>query len=90
MKAPKGKTVRLLKTVRGQIDGVLKMIEEDQYCMDIVNQILASDAILRKTVREILHAHMSHCVSEAIETGDAAARDEKIDEMMSVLEKLSR
>ena len=90
MKAPRTKIERLLKTARGQIDGVLKMIDEDQYCVDIVNQILASDAILRKAVKEILHAHMSSCISEAFETGDKAAKDEKIGEMLKILDKLSR
>ena len=48
MKADKAKVSRLLKTARGQIDGVLKMIDEDQYCIDIANQIMAAEAVLQR------------------------------------------
>ena len=48
MKADKVKVSRLLKTARGQLDGILNMIEEDRYCMDVLNQLLASEAILRR------------------------------------------
>ena len=58
MRADKTKVTRLLKTARGQIDGILKMIEEDQYCIDILNQMLASEAVLRRAEREVLRAHM--------------------------------
>ena len=90
MKANREKIERLLKTARGQIDGVLKMVGEDKYCMDIANQILASDAVLRKAVREILFAHLASCVTEAFESGDRTAKDEKIEELIAILEKLSK
>ena len=48
MKADKANIERLLKTARGQLDGILKMVEEDRYCIDISNQILASNALLKK------------------------------------------
>lgn len=62
MKADKAKATRLLKTARGQIDGLLKMVEEDRYCIDISNQLLATQAILRRLNREVLHAHLTSCV----------------------------
>ena len=58
MRADKDQITRLLKTSRGQIDGVLKMIDQDKYCVDIVNQIMACDAVLKKAVKEILRAHI--------------------------------
>ncbi|WP_367926205.1 metal-sensing transcriptional repressor [uncultured Ruthenibacterium sp.] len=87
MKADHQKVTRLLKTARGQLDGILSMVEEDRYCMEISNQILATQSILSKVNREILKAHMNGCVKEAFEQGGA---EEKIDEVIALLEKLSR
>ena len=82
------KTVlRLLKTARGQIDGIIKMVEDDRYCMDISAQVMATDAILRKVNNEIICAHMKGCVKEAILEGKG---DDKIDELMTVVDKLTR
>lgn len=67
MKADKAKITRLLKTARGQLDGLLKMVEDDRYCIDISNQLMATQAILRKTNLEIMHAHLDSCVREALE-----------------------
>ena len=55
MKADKEKVALLLKTARGQLDGLLKMVENDRYCMDISNQLLATQAILKKANREVVH-----------------------------------
>lgn len=54
MQANKQDVSRLLKTAKGQIDGILKMIEEDRYCMEISHQIMAAEAILNKANREVL------------------------------------
>ena len=54
MKADKSQVTRLLKTARGQIDGILKMIEEDRYCVDVSNQIMATQAILKRANKEII------------------------------------
>ena len=56
MQAQRDKVERLLKTARGQLDGILKMVEEDRYCMDISNQLLATQSILHRVNREIIHA----------------------------------
>ncbi len=87
MMADKATVSRLLKTARGQLDGILKMIEEDRYCMDISNQIMATEAILRKTNKEVLKAHMKGCVQSAINNGNG---EEKIDELIELLDKLSK
>lgn len=87
MKADKEKVSRLLKTARGQIDGILNMIEDDRYCIDISNQIMATEAILNKVNREVLHAHIDMCVRDAIENGDA---DQKLEEIRSVIDKLTK
>ena len=62
MKADKEKVTRQLKIARGQLDGVLRMIEEDRYCVDISNQLLATQAILKRANQEILRAHIRGCV----------------------------
>ena len=85
MKADKAKVTQLLKTARGQIDGILKMIEDDRYCIDISNQILAAQSLLKKANMTILKQHMEHCVKEACHHDQA---DEKIDEVISILEKI--
>lgn len=87
MKADKEKITRLLKTARGQLDGLLKMVEDDRYCIDISNQLMATQAILKKVNREVLHAHLNCCVAQAFENGDA---QEKIKEITDIMDKLSK
>jgi len=87
MQADRKKIERLLKTARGQIDGILRMVEEDRYCMDISAQVMATDAILRKVNNEIIRAHMKGCVKAAILEGTG---DEKIDELMAAVDKLTK
>ncbi|MDR3112959.1 MAG: metal-sensing transcriptional repressor [Endomicrobium sp.] len=89
MKADKSKVKRLLKTAKGQIDGVLKMIDEDRYCIDIVTQISASRAVLQRTVKEVLKGHMNSCVLESFSSGGKKEKQEKINEIIMVLEKLN-
>ena len=87
MRADKEKVGRLLRIARGQIDGILKMIEEDAYCMDISNQLMATTSILRKANREVVRAHMAGCLIEAAEQGKA---DETLDELMAIIEKMEK
>ena len=82
MQADKAKINRLLKTARGQIDGILKMVEEDRYCMDISHQLMATEAILNKANKEILTAHLKSCVTNA-KTDEE--REEKVDELVTML-----
>jgi DNA-binding FrmR family transcriptional regulator len=86
MMADKAQVSRLLKTARGQIDGILKMIEEDRYCMDISHQVMATEAILRRANKEIIRAHMKGCIADALASENG---DEKIDELMDILDKFS-
>ncbi len=74
----------LLKTARGQVDGIIRMVEEDRYCIDVSKQVLASIALLRKANLVILKQHMNTCVKDAIRTDKGA---EKIDEITLILEK---
>lgn len=67
MQADKDKTLRKLKTVRGQIDGLIKMVEDDRYCIDISNQLMASISILKNINSDVLSSHLEHCVYHALD-----------------------
>ncbi len=82
MKANHADVTRLLKTARGQLDGVLKMIEEDRYCLDVLNQILAAQKILEKAQKSILSAHLECCVKEAFSEGGGKEKIEEIVELI--------
>ena len=60
-------TLRLLRTARGQVDGIIRMLEEGRYCIDISNQILATEALLKKANAQVLVNHLDTCVKESIE-----------------------
>jgi DNA-binding FrmR family transcriptional regulator len=90
MVADHEKVLRQLKTVRGQLDGLIKMVEDDRYCIDISNQIMASQAILRNVNREVLHAHLNCCAKEAFLNGDAEEARRKLNEIVEVVDKLSK
>lgn len=87
MQADKEKVAKLLRTARGQLDGILKMVEEDRYCIDISNQIMATQAILKKVNSEILHEHIQHCVHDAFNSED---QGQKIGEIMMIMDKLTK
>ena len=86
MRADKETVTRLLKTARGQLDGILKMVEDDRYCVDISTQILACRALLDKCNKIILSAHVKGCVAQALKSGD----DSKIDEVIALLDKMAK
>lgn len=81
----KKKALKNLKTARGQIDTVINMLEDERYCIDIANQILAVNGLLKKANLEILKQHINHCVKEAFEEG---AGEEKVDEVIKVVSRL--
>lgn len=90
MQANKQEITRLLKTARGQIDGLIRMVEEDRYCIDISNQLLSTQALLGIINAEVLTAHVDHCVRQAFESGDQAEEEKKIAELQAVLKRLSK
>ncbi|MBZ6379933.1 transcriptional regulator [Pacificimonas flava] len=79
--------VNRLNRVAGQVKGLARMVEEDRYCIDILTQMQAVKAALRRAEDEILKDHAAHCVADAIETGDAAAQKEKFDELIALFSK---
>lgn len=85
MNEEKKKAVQALKTARGQIDGIIKMIEGGRYCIDISNQILATSAMIKRANLLILEQHMNNCLVEAI---DEDGGKDKISEILSILSKI--
>jgi len=86
MKANRDSVLRLLRTAKGQIDGIIKMVEDDRYCVDISNQLLAAEAVLKKVNKQVISAHMKHCLMEA-ENED---REAKMEELIGLIDKLSK
>ncbi len=79
-----------LNRVEGQVRGLSRMVDENRYCIDIVTQIAAVRAALRRIEEVVLADHVSHCVEEAIASGDPAAQREKVAELMAVLGRAER
>lgn len=87
MKAKKGDITHKLKIARGQIDGILQMIDENRYCVDISNQLQATQVLLRSANQEILQEHIRNCVREALQTD---VENPKLEEALELLEKMAQ
>ena len=90
MRADHDTVLRYLRTARGQIDGIIKMVESDRYCIDISTQLMATQSILARVNADVLKAHLEHCVRTAMETGSPEEKDEKLAEVERVIDKLAR
>ncbi|MBN8919555.1 MAG: metal-sensitive transcriptional regulator [Rhizobiales bacterium] len=86
----KASCLRRVKRIEGQVRGLGRMLEEDRYCIDVVTQIAAARAALRKLEEEVLRDHVGHCVEHAISSGDKAEQRQKIAELMEVLGRSDR
>ncbi len=78
---------RRLKRIEGQVRGLIRMVEEDRYCIEIIDQLQAVMAAARKVEAEILKDHLSHCVEHAISSGDPKTQRRKIEELLSTLSR---
>lgn len=76
--------LRLLKTSKGQIEGIVKMIEDEKYCIDVSNQIMAVISVLKKANLTLLDNHIHHCVINAKDED----KMKKMDEISDVLKKV--
>lgn len=84
MHADHKKVGRYINVAKGQLEGIIKMIEQDKYCLDVSNQILAAMAMLKKANHEIISAHLRHCVVNA--KGEEST--EKLDEIIALLKRI--
>jgi DNA-binding FrmR family transcriptional regulator len=83
-------TLKRLNRIEGQVRGLARMVEDDRYCIDIVTQIGAVRAALRRVEEEILRDHVAHCVEHAITSGDKADQRRKVKELMDVMGRAGR
>jgi DNA-binding FrmR family transcriptional regulator len=86
----KASVLKRLNRVEGQVRGLASMVKDDRYCIDIVTQIAAARAALRRVEEEILRDHVAHCVEHAISSGDKADQRRKIAELMDVVSRADR
>jgi len=83
-------TINRLKRSEGQIRGIIKMLEDGRYCIDILNQMQAVKAAIARAESEILKDHAATCVEAAIKSGDEAEQREKVSELIDLFDKLKR
>ncbi|MFC0523827.1 metal-sensing transcriptional repressor [Pontibacillus salicampi] len=83
----KEQVLNRLKRIEGQVRGIQKMIEEDRYCVDVLVQISAINAALKKVGFSLMERHTNHCVADAIHKGNG---EEAIDELMKVMQQFSK
>lgn len=86
MQANHQKVNRKLSIAKGQIEGILKMIENDEYCIDISNQILATIQLLKNANLDVISAHLNHCVKNAKNDDDL---ETKMSEINALLKRMS-
>lgn len=89
-KDSKASSLKRLNRIEGQVRGLARMVEDDRYCIDIVTQVAAVRAALRRFQEEILRDHVSHCVEHAITSGNKAEQRKKIEELMAVVGRADR
>ena len=89
-KQTKASSLKRLNRIEGQVRGLAGMVEEERYCIDIMTQIAAVRAALRRVEEEILHDHVAHCVQHAIDSGNAAEQKRKIAELVEALGRSNR
>jgi DNA-binding FrmR family transcriptional regulator len=86
----KSSVLKRLNRIEGQVRGLSRMVENDRYCIDIVTQLSAVRAALRRAEEEILADHVANCVEHAIASGNKAEQRRKITELMDVLSRAER
>lgn len=82
--------LRRLNRVRGQLDGIAKMIDEQRYCVDILTQLRAARSALRAVEDGILRTHVQHCIQDELRRGRIDRPSERIEELIHVLTRYGR
>ena len=91
MRSPtKDHVQKRLSRIEGQVRGLSRMVAEDRYCIDVITQISAVRAALKRVEEEVLRDHVGHCVEHAIRSGDAEDQRRKVAELMAVLMRAER
>jgi DNA-binding FrmR family transcriptional regulator len=79
-----------LARIEGQVRGLVRMIDDDRYCIDVITQTQAVRAALARVERLVLQDHVEHCVTDAVASGDKKERERKIDELIGVIDRASK
>jgi DNA-binding FrmR family transcriptional regulator len=82
--------VKRLHRIEGQVRGIERMVEDDRYCIDVLTQIGAVSTALESLAFKILDDHVTHCVSDALASGDPAAAAEKSRELLEAVQRFTR
>ena len=82
--------LKRLARIEGQVRGVSKMIEDDRYCLDVLTQLRAVRAALAKVEQGLLKDHLTHCIEDAIVSGNAAEQRKKAEELIELLGRSDR
>lgn len=90
MRADKEETIKLLKTAKGQLEGVMRMIEGDRYCVDISHQLLSVAAIIKRANKKVIKGHLDGCVKEALESGNEERKEEILNEISNLMDDLAK
>lgn len=88
--ATKESVGKRLRRVEGQVRGIAKMVEDDRYCIDVITQLGAVRAALRKIEEAVIRDHASHCVADAVRSGNPEEQRRKVDELIEVLGRADR
>ncbi len=80
--------IRRLKKIEGQAKGLVRMLEDDRYCIDILHQIQATKAALTKVETELLRSHAAECIDDALRRGTVKQKREKIVELVDLFERV--
>ena len=88
--AEKDVLLKRLRRIEGQVRGLERMIEDDRYCIEVLTQISAVTTALESVALRILDAHVSHCVTDALASGDPDAAAEKSRELLAAVHRFSR
>jgi DNA-binding FrmR family transcriptional regulator len=86
----KTSVLKRLRRIEGQVRGLARMVDDDRYCIDIVTQLSAVRAALRRAEEEILADHAAHCVAKAIGSGNKTEQRRKVAELIDVLSRSQR
>ena len=86
----KSSCLKRLGRIEGQVRGIARMVDEDRYCIDIVTQLSAVRAALRRVEEEVLRDHVAHCVEHAIASGNVDEQRRKVAELMEVFARADR
>ena len=85
----KSEVTRRLRRIEGQVGGLLRMVEDDRYCVDVLTQINAVRAALHKVEEKILGDHVSHCVAAAFASGDVTDQRHKVEELITTIGRMT-